>query len=127
MAKYLGEHGITADLIVSSPANRAITTARIIQKFQQSSNCDIIEEVALYHASVATILSVIHRQSDEVDCLMVFGHNPSFTDCANQLTNLDIANIPTCGVVGIRFDVDKWSGLKNGIGVPIYSFHPKRL
>ncbi len=84
MGRYLAERGIHADLIVSSPANRAITTARTIQEYQVSPKPRIVEERSLYHASAATILRVVQAQPDDVNSLMIFGHNPGFTDCANQ-------------------------------------------
>lgn len=127
IGKYLTEQGIHADLIVSSPANRAITTARVIQEYQISPKPRIIEEQSLYHASAAAILRVVQAQPDSFNSLMIFGHNPGFTDCANQLTDSYIENIPTCGVVGVQFDVDSWLAVGFGIGNRLFFSYPKSI
>ena len=127
MGRYLAEQGIHADLIVSSPANRAITTARVIQEHQGRPKPAMVEERSLYHASASTILRVVQSQPEGVNSLMVFGHNPGFTDCANRLCDGDIDNIPTCGVVGIRFDVSRWSDVGFGDGEQQYFYSPKGI
>ena len=50
----------------------------------------------------------------------MFGHNPGFTWAANQLANLDIDNIPTCGIVAMSFSVDSWSEVDFGKGKLIF-------
>ncbi|MEQ8715152.1 MAG: histidine phosphatase family protein [Cyclobacteriaceae bacterium] len=127
MGRYLAERDIHADLIVSSPANRAITTARTIQEYLVSPMPRIAEEPSLYHASAATILRVVQAQPDDVNSLMIFGHNPGFTDCANQLSGSYIENIPTCGVVGIEFDVNSWPVVEFGTGHQLYFHFPKGI
>ena len=127
MGRYLAERSIHADLIVSSPANRAITTANAIQEYQRSPKPRIVEERSLYHASAATILRVVQAQPDDVNSLMIFGHNPGFTDCANQLSDSYIENVPTCGVVGIEFDVNSWSVVEFGTGHQLYFHFPKGI
>jgi phosphohistidine phosphatase len=127
MGSYLAEQDIHADLMVSSPANRAITTARFLQENQNSPKPVIVEERSLYHASASAILRVVQEQSNSVDHLMIFGHNPGFTDCANQLTDAYIENIPTCGAVGIRFDVDRWGEVDYGTGVYSFLYFPKSI
>ncbi|MEQ9300827.1 MAG: histidine phosphatase family protein [Cyclobacteriaceae bacterium] len=127
MGSYLAEQSIHADLIVSSPANRAITTARTIQEYQTSSKPELIEEHPLYHASASAILRVVQRQSETADHLMIFGHNPGFTDFANQLTDHYIDNIPTCGVVGIEFEADSWTEVAIGDGRQLYFHFPKGI
>lgn len=127
MAEYLASKDIHADLIVSSPANRAITTAQIIQEYQPSPKPAIIQERSLYHASVSSILNVVQDQPDAAATLMIFGHNPGFTDCANQLTDAYIENIPTCGVVGIQFQIDSWAQAGDNVGVNIFFYTPKAI
>lgn len=127
MGIYLEENGIHADLIVSSPANRALTTARTIQQHQTSTQPHIIDERSLYHASASAILRIVQSQSETVNHLMIFGHNPGFTACANQMADTYIDNIPTCGVVGIQFGVNSWSEVAFGGGKQLYFYFPKGI
>ena len=70
------------------------------KKFQESSGESESEE---------DMLDLIQEQDDHIDCLMLFGHNPGMTYLVNDLSNLDLDNLPTCGVVVLKFDVYSWS------------------
>ncbi len=126
MADYLVKQGIQAEHFVSSPAKRAIVTAKTIWD-QQLSMHSIIEDQRLYHASSSEILSVVREQETGVTTMMIFGHNPGFTDCANRLASTSIDNIPTCGVVGIRFEVNSWNEVNFGGGSRLFLLLPKTL
>ncbi|MEM8895211.1 MAG: histidine phosphatase family protein [Bacteroidota bacterium] len=126
MAAYLESQDIQAGHFVSSPANRALTTAKTIKEKQQSAN-QIIEDRSLYHASSSEILRVVQNQDTPESVMMIFGHNPGFTDCANRLGNISIDNVPTCGVVGINFNVDTWSAIDFGKGEMLYFHFPKGI
>lgn len=112
MGSLLAEKGIQPDLIISSPALRAKTTAFAIAKALSYPSESIRYEHDLYACDAQTILSVIRSVSDEFDTLFVFGHNPEFTECANLITGGDIDNIPTCGVVEMRLYKDDWKSIE---------------
>ncbi len=97
------------DLIVSSPAVRALTTARIIAKTLGYPPKDIMVKDRLYGAGVDELLDVIRNADESVATLMLFGHNPGLTELANHLGPRPIPNLPTCGVLHLRFEVDTWS------------------
>ena len=40
--------------------------------------------------------------------VMLVGHNPGISDLANVFLQIEIENIPTCGVVRLAFDVQRW-------------------
>ena len=123
MGRRIAAAGIRPSLIVSSPAVRAWTTARIIaneigypREFLQRDN-------SLYLASVNGILDVIVAQDNGFHSLMLVGHNPGFTDFANYLVPGLTNNIPTAGVVSVQLDTDNW-GLydKPGVELVVYDF-----
>jgi phosphohistidine phosphatase len=45
---------------------------------------------------------------------MIFGHNHALTAIANTYGDTYIDNIPTCGVVIIKFNISNWSQLAPG-------------
>ena len=96
------------DQIVSSPAVRALTTARMIAKKLDYARSDIVVEERLYGASVVELLDVIRKADESATRLMLFGHNPGLTELANHLGPREIPNLPTCGVLHLRFDADVW-------------------
>ena len=72
------------------------------------------------------ILHVIKSLDDTISSLMIFGHNPGVTDFANDLCNINIYNIPTCGIVGIRFEADKWKDVEFKTGELMFFDYPKK-
>ncbi len=108
MGRRIREHGIRPSLIVSSPAERAWTTARLIAAEIGYPLEFLQKERSLYLASVDDILDVVAAQDEGFNSLMVVGHNPGFTDFANFLCPGLTNNLPTAGVVSVEFDRDDW-------------------
>ncbi len=109
MGKRLHEHGIRPSLIVSSPARRAWTTAKIFAKELSYPREFLQRDENLYLASVDRILDVIVAQDEGFNSLMIVGHNPGFTDFANFLSPGLTHNLPTAGVVSVSIDQDHWN------------------
>jgi phosphohistidine phosphatase len=111
MGKALSSKGIYPDLIVSSSALRAKTTAIEIAR-QINYPLDLIQyEASLYACKVQTMISIIQDISQSVNTLFVFGHNPELTQCANMICGANIENIPTCGVAAMRLHQDNWKNI----------------
>jgi phosphohistidine phosphatase len=54
------------------------------------------------------LLAVIRALDDKLDRVMLFGHNPEFTDLAQRLSS-EIVDLPTCAVAEFRFDAKAWA------------------
>ena len=108
MGKRIVEHGIRPSLIISSPATRAWTTAKVIANEIGYPNEFLQREDDLYLASLNDILDVIAAQDNGFNHLMVVGHNPGLTDMANFLSPGLTHNLPTAGVVSVQIDRDDW-------------------
>ena len=63
--------------------------------------------------------------SEDCRSVMIFGHNPIITDCANSLTKSFTEEIPTTGIVGIQSDVSKWKNILDQLNELIYFDFPK--
>ena len=109
MGDRIHEHGIRPSLIVSSPATRAWSTARIIADAINYPLEFLQKEDSLYLASVDEILDVVVAQDNGFNNLMIVGHNPGLTDFANFLVPGLTHNVPTAGVVSVQIDQDNWS------------------
>ena len=109
MGRRIAAAGIRPSLIVSSPAVRAWTTAKIIADEIGYPREFLQRDSALYLASVNGILDVIVSQDAGFNNLMLVGHNPGFTDFANYLVPGLTNNMPTAGVVSVELDTDDWS------------------
>ena len=126
MGSYLKEHHSIPDLLISSTASRAFYTALHLCDQMKIDEGKIQLSKDLFHAGLFETISIIQKAPD-CDTLAIFGHNPGFTSVANALANLQIDNIPTCGVVGISFEIERWRDLKEGLGKQLFFKYPKGL
>jgi phosphohistidine phosphatase len=126
MAKRLVKKGAVPQQIVSSPALRAITTARYFAKEFGLEKSDIVKEPAIYEALTSTLMEVIDNLDNSYSFTALFGHNPGITSVVGNLCNKDLYNIPTCGVVLIEFPFDDWSMISAGTGEMIFYDYPKK-
>ncbi|HEV8313033.1 MAG TPA: histidine phosphatase family protein, partial [Burkholderiaceae bacterium] len=108
MGKRLAKRDVKPDLLVSSPALRALETAHLIADAIGCERKDIVVDDRLYASSADGLLAVIHGLDKKVDRVMLFGHNPEFTELAHRLSS-DIVDMPTCAIAEFRFDTKKWS------------------
>ncbi len=129
MAKRLKEKRLTPDMVISSPAVRALDTCKIMCEVLGFDRKKIIEHKSLYHASEEQILSVVRqikdRKGDKEEIVLLFGHNPGLTEFANRLSDENIANIPTAGMVAAELNIDKWSQANWGCGKLLFFDFPK--
>lgn len=124
MGKQWKARGEEVDRFISSPAKRAITTARIITK--ELGSKAIHEDEKIYHASLSELLNIINELDDHLNSVAVFGHNPGFTALAEYLSGEDIRNMPTTGMVRIDFEFDHWRMVSKETGRLIWFDYPKR-
>ncbi len=114
MAKRLRkEKDVKLDAIISSPAKRAIATAKFFAEEFDIKKKHIIEKHELYEAYADVFYSVIETIDDDHDNAGLFAHNPSITAFANQLTSTRIDDMPTCAVFAIHIKTNHWRDFKN--------------
>jgi phosphohistidine phosphatase len=127
MGERLARQDVRVDLIVSSSAVRALATAEAMAEPLEYAWDEIVVDGRLYEADVEEILEVIEEQDEWVDHLMVVGHNPALTALVNCLSSLDIDNLPTCGVVVLRYDIETWAEVEETEPVDVDFDYPKRM
>lgn len=126
MGERLRERKARPSLILSSPAKRAKSTAKLIARSIGYPEEFLQFERRVYSADYRALLDIIAAQDDACSEMMLVAHNPSLTVLANHLARgLDIDNMPTTGVVAIDFDVEHWSDLATVPGRLVYFDYPK--
>jgi phosphohistidine phosphatase len=127
MAKKFRKEGYKVDVWLSSPAKRAIETAFVFSEELGKKREDILQLPGLYHASAAGLLDHVRRYANGGRKLAIFGHNPGLTDFVNLMAPKErIDNVPTTGVVVIKFEEDDFAKLKFGTGQIISFDYPKK-
>jgi phosphohistidine phosphatase len=128
MARRLRARKLKPDVILSSPAVRALATATIMARELKVAASIVRQDERLYLAGPADMLTVIRELGGTARHLMVFGHNPGITDFANRLSAGDrIDNMPTSAVFTATFAIQDWSELDWGTGQDAQFDYPKNL
>ena len=124
---FMKKHDIIPDLIISSTAQRAMTTAKIVAEQLKYPVEEILEEPEMYEASVRIFLRMINELDVNCQQVMMVGHNPTVTYLAELLTGAVIGNIEPGGVVEIHFANDSWKEVSQHTGTLIQYKTPAQI
>ncbi len=125
MAKRLQRRGAKPDVIVSSPARRALETARIFAMQLGINEERLILEKNIYEASWQELLDIVRGLHDSWQCVMLVGHNPGFTSLASQLGREAPDNIPTSGCASLALAVHHWHAVRPDQNADLEFDYPK--
>jgi phosphohistidine phosphatase len=124
MGKRLAKRDVKPDLILSSPARRALTTAEIIAK-KLDKRKNIVVEERLYSSTVDDLLNVVQKLGDKLERVMLFGHNPELTELAHRLSS-EITHMPTCAAAEFMFSAKSWSNIGKAKLAKVALDYPKK-
>lgn len=96
VGKRLAKRDVKPDLIVSSPARRALATAEVIARKLDYKLKKMVVDDRLYAVGADDLLKVIHKLSDKLECVMLFGHNPELSALAHRLFKRDHSPADVC-------------------------------
>ncbi|WP_405383198.1 SixA phosphatase family protein [Maribacter sp. LLG6340-A2] len=125
VGKELAKQNLQIDHVYSSPANRALHTCMISlgELGYPLQDCSI--ESNLYDFSGEKVINVIRHLDNNLNTVMIFGHNHAFTYIANLFGDKHLENVPTSGFVHIQFKESSWAEITQGS--TIQTIFPKQL
>lgn len=127
ISQKIKERKIVPDLILTSPAVRAYSTALIIARELGYPFEKIAIDSGIYGDSEEDVLEIIKTIDASVNNLLVFGHNPAFTFLPNHFLSKQIDNLPTSGLALFEFQTDDWAKISKQNVVSEQCFFPKLL
>lgn len=127
MASFISDLDIRPDVIISSPAKRAYSTAVFFAKSFGIETADIKIAEEIYEALMSDILQLINGLPQEIDTVMLFGHNPTFTNLANYFSPDFIPNVPTCGILKVEANTNNWTQFNNQTAGLVKTYFPKEV
>lgn len=126
VACRLREQGVAPSVFISSPAARAMETAKIFSVVFKYPAKKIRVRKALYdQIDVLLYIDIVHELADTVNAAVIFGHNPSLTDFVKCLADDFRNELPTTGVIGIEFDTTSWKNITKKSGKICLSDFPQ--
>ncbi len=125
MGKRLAKRDVKVDLILSSPANRAITTARALANKLDYKLKDIVVDDRLYPGAVDQLIGIVHKLRGKCNRVMLVGHDPALAELAHRLST-DITHLPTCAVAELLFEVKSWPDVRKATLATAALDYPKK-
>ena len=123
MGQRIREYGLHLDAIITSTAERAQETSKLIAKEMAYEIEDIDLESDLYHASREVFINILSKQQNRN--IAMVGHNPGIQDFSYWLSSEPTVNFPTCGVIHISFNLDNWTEIYQNSGKAIRFEYPR--
>lgn len=114
LSRFLSKKIDRPDVFISSVANRALHTGVIFcQNFNYPfSHLKIKKE--LYSFSDSYLVKTVKALDDSFDSAIIFSHDHGINTFVNKFGSKPIAHVPTCGVIGIKFEGKHWKDIKKG-------------
>lgn len=127
IGEYLSTHDYHIEQVLCSTARRARITLEELNRYLDIPTKNFQHIEALYLASSAHLTSIIENTDNRYHQIAVLGHNPGLTELCYYYTGDYLANLPTCGVYSIHFDVDDWQALGCESGTTTNLITPRQL
>jgi phosphohistidine phosphatase len=126
MGKLLADEKLVPDLIITSSAKRALTTAQFAAQ-NSGYEHDIIVTRQLYHADPEEYLAVLREKGEPHACVMVVGHNPGMEMLVEDLTG-SYQLMSTAALAQVALPIDSWAEFTEDVeGKLIGVWRPKEL
>ena len=116
IGKTLASEDFVTDKVICSGAYRAKETFQCLNEHLKITDNKIEYTDTLYLASLRQLLAEIENFNNDIDNIVIIGHNPGLTELCNYMTGDDLQNLPTCAVYSIVFPVDDWRAIDAEMG-----------
>lgn len=123
-ARMVARH-LSPDLLVSSPARRALKTARYFAEAFHYPQEEIQLIPELYHPAVEALQRAVLALPDKASTVFLFSHNPGITDFVNSLTPVRIDNLPTSAVFAVALPSAHWADWEHAERRFLFFDYPK--
>lgn len=126
MGKLLKEQDLVPEAIITSSAERALTTAELAA-LSSGFEKEIIVTRNFYHAEAEDYIAYLQRLPDDLVRVMVVGHNPGMEELVYQLTGQYVA-MPTAALAQIELPLAQWQLLDESThGQLVNLWRPREL
>jgi len=130
MGEFVKEVKALPACIISSPAKRARQTTLLFLKAAGIDESLVKWNEDLYYGGARNYLHIIQKAPDEIDNILLVGHNPLLEETVSLLCNEQgsyTARMPTTALACIEHPAIKWEQVKPGTARFCWMMIPKLL
>jgi phosphohistidine phosphatase len=124
LGKYFVVNNIAPDIIITSNAERAVTTASLMVEQIKIDKSKIVENEELYETSARVFLNVVCGIDDDCKNVIIVGHNPTIVYFAEYITKTNVGDVEPAGMLHLEFDIDSWKMASEGNGKLVKQLSP---
>jgi len=127
MGRYLAGQQVQPDVLISSTANRARDTGKVIAE-QLGLDPDTLRlDEHLFDGGPKAYLAVVNQLDEACTSAMLFGHNPDISYFAEYLTHADVGSMSKGAVAILEFDDLRWAEVSGRTCRLVGIVSPKQL
>jgi phosphohistidine phosphatase len=127
VGKQLLKERVLPQIIISSPAERAVRTAFCLADTIKLNHDAISTNESLYFKTVNDYFDALYSAPEDVSKIMIVGHNPMITEFANFFLSQKIDNLPTSGILALESDADNWTAFVLSFRRVLFHLIPKNI
>lgn len=110
-AHVLLKNQLVPEIILSSPATRAIETARLVCEVMSLDETLIRQEPKLYSHDAKEITRLIKDIESSAKSCLVIGHQPTLSDFINTMMQRQLENVITASLTVLEFNSGSWASV----------------
>jgi phosphohistidine phosphatase len=124
---FLTLHRVKPDIILTSPARRAMETAQYLAKGLSCSENIIKKLTYFYSIDERALLNEFLDFPDKYKKVMIVGHNPAITNFVNFFSKKKLDSLPTSSVACLKFKMEKWEEIESAKCTVEFVVYPSML
>lgn len=125
IGRNLRDRNIRPDLIVSSTANRARDTAKIMAEQLGIAADEVVQDERLFDGGPRAYMAAVNNLPDTAQTVMMVGHNPDVSYFSEYLTHESVGSMSKGAVIAITFDNIPWAEVSGRTGKILFQVSPK--
>ena len=126
IGKHIAEINSIPNLVISSSATRAHSTAKNAIN-AGSWNSKLVIDPSIYGGRPDYLLYLLAEQSEEYKSICLVGHEPNFSAFIALSTDKIYRPLKTANIALIDFNVNNWCDIKFGDGILSWLISPELL
>ncbi|MDX2191168.1 MAG: histidine phosphatase family protein [Bacteroidota bacterium] len=124
MGYRFAERKLKIDKLISSPAERAKLTAEFFAEQLKIDANEIEYNENIYDASVRILMNEVNQLNDQLNTVVIFGHNPGLSYFIEYVSGESLGEISTCAIVSLQFTVDSWKLVSKDTAKVVFHDYP---
>ena len=126
MGRFLSDSGSVPELVISSTAVRALSTAELAAA-AGDWGCAIVTSPNLYASDPERVLEVLAGVDPKVEKMLITGHEPTWSGLVSRLIGGGRIRMPTAAVACLDLPHGSWADLAKAVCELRWLVTPKML